>query len=41
MNSLKIKIPKKTLDVQVTTVDAVLEFQIDVSASAALVQPRL
>ena len=31
MNSLKLKIPKKTLDVQVTTVDAVLEFQIDVS----------
>ena len=32
MNSLKLKIPKKTLDVQVTTVDAVLEFQIDVSS---------
>lgn len=31
MNTLKLKIPKKTLDVQVTTVDAVLEFQIDVS----------
>lgn len=31
MNTLKLKIPKKTLDVQVTTMDAVLEFQIDVS----------
>ena len=26
--------PKKTLDVQVTTLDAVLEFSIDVSASS-------
>ena len=28
------KMPKKTLDVQVTTMDAVLEFSIDVSASS-------
>ena len=36
MNSLKLKIPKKTLDVQVTTVDAVLEFQIDVSGATGV-----